>query len=181
MCAALRTTPATLLGDYSSLSFSAGQLGHVQERQAVEDRQMVLTNQFYTPVYRDWLLGRWMMLVRDFPEIEIEDLDALLYPTVKLRRYQILDKSRLVYPILKAWDQGIMTYAEVRAELGFSGADLDEVMEEWKENRASLGLPTVPSAGQDEIGGKTESADGESDGKSDDDDKDDKDDDDGAD
>ena len=31
-----------------------------------------------------------------------------------------------------------MTYDEVRAELGFSGADLDEVMEAWKENRAAL-------------------------------------------
>ena len=50
VCAALRTTPATLLGDYAALSFSAGQLGVIQERQSFRDRQMILSHQFYGPV-----------------------------------------------------------------------------------------------------------------------------------
>ena len=32
VCAALRTSPATLLGDYKALSFSGGQLAHLQEK-----------------------------------------------------------------------------------------------------------------------------------------------------
>ena len=60
VCAALRTSPATLLGDYKALSFSGGQLAHLQERQAIEDRQMMLANQFYAPIFKDWLgAGGW--------------------------------------------------------------------------------------------------------------------------
>ena len=145
VCAALRTTPATLLGDYTSLSFSAGQLGHLQERQAIEDRQMILCGQFYGPVFRDFLMARWQRLMGEFSELMPDDLEALLYPTVRLRRYQILDKGRLVKPMLDAWERGLMTYPELRAELGFSGADADEVIEEWKENRKALGLPETPA------------------------------------
>ena len=87
VCAALRTTPATLLGDYKSLSFSAGQLGHLQESQAIADRQMMLASQFYAPIYRDWFMARWVDFVGMFP-VEPADLDALVYPEFRLKRYQ---------------------------------------------------------------------------------------------
>ena len=69
VCAALRASPATLLGDYKGVSFSGGQLAHVQERQAIEDRQMMLADQFYAPIYKDWFLEptRWMKFVSMFP------------------------------------------------------------------------------------------------------------------
>ena len=47
VCGALRVTPATLLGDYKSVSYSGGQLGHMQERQGIEDYQSMLIDQFY--------------------------------------------------------------------------------------------------------------------------------------
>ena len=146
VCAALRTSPATLLGDYKSLSFSAGQLAHLQERQAIEDRQMVLSDQFYSPVYKDWFTARWMDLVAMFPEADPADMEALLYPSIVLRKYQVLDKGRLVKPILEAWEAGAMTYPEMRAELGYTGANVDEVIAEWKENRRALGMPETPAA-----------------------------------
>ena len=148
VCAALRTTPATLLGDYSSLSFSAGQLGHLQERQAIEDRQMILRGQFYEPCYRDFLMARWVPLVAKFSEIDpMEDLDALLYPAIKLRKYQILDKARLVKSLKEAWEAGLLTWAEVREELGFIADSPDETIGEWKEDRRRLGLPESPTQG----------------------------------
>ena len=181
---ALRATPATLYGDYKSLSFSGGQLAHMQERQAIEDRQMILCNQFFTPIFADWLRGRWMNVVREFPEIEpMEDFDTLLYPTIVLRKYAILDKGRLVKPIMEAFSQGLMDYSECRAELGYSGVDGEQTIEQWKEDRKALGLPESPTQAN---GGKVP---GESDDDDDDDDdsdeegdgKDSKDDDDGAD
>ena len=146
VCAALRTTPATLLGDYSSLSFSAGQLGHMQERQAVEDMQMVLVNQLYEPLYEDFVRARWVALVAEFPAIDpTEDFEALWYPSIRLKKYQILDKGRLVVGLLKAWEAGMYTYAEVREELGASGENADEVIAQWKKDRAALGLPESPT------------------------------------
>ena len=145
--AALRTSPATLLGDYKGLSFSAGQLAHLQERQAIEDRQMMLAHQYYGPIYRDFLMSRWVKIVSLFPELKPADLDALLYPSVLLKKYQILDKAKMTKPILDAWGAGMLTYAEARQELGFVGADVDATIAEWKENRRALGLPEKPSEG----------------------------------
>ena len=93
VCAALRTSPATLLGDYKALSFSGGQLAHMQERQAIEDRQMMLANQFYAPIFKDWLTSRWLQFVSLFPALMPADLEALMYPQFRLRKYQVLDKS----------------------------------------------------------------------------------------
>ena len=68
-------------------------------------------------------------------------MDALLYPSIVLRKYQVLDKGKLVKPILEAWAAGAMTYAEMRAELGYTGANVDEVISEWKADRKALGMP----------------------------------------
>ena len=67
VASALRVSPATLFGNYKAISFSAGQLAALIERQTIEDRQMVLAQQFYAPIYKDWLSARWMRLVGMFP------------------------------------------------------------------------------------------------------------------
>ena len=174
VCGALRVTPATLLGDYKAISFSGGQLGHMQERQGIEDYQMLMVNQFYGPIFYRFLADRWVRYMMEFPELHPADMKALIYPTIMLRRYQVLEKGKLIKPVLEAWEAGIMTYSEVRAELGFLGANIDEVMEEWKENRRAMGLPDVPSAGGSGMMGKKEGA---GDGDSDDDEEDEEDDD----
>ena len=147
VCSALRVTPATLLGDYKGISFSAGQLAHQQERQGIEDLQMILTQQLYQPVFAAFLNARWVKMNAEFSELTPDDLPALLYPSVMLRRYAILDKAKTVGPILEAWNAGMMTFPEVRAELGMSGADVQSLIEEWKANRKSLGLSETPAAG----------------------------------
>ena len=174
VCAALRTSPATLLGDYKAISFSGGQLAHIHERQAIEDRQMMLANQFYAPVYKDWLSARWLAFVMMFPAVDPADMDALLYPQFRLRKYQILDKAKMVKPIMDAWGAGLITYAEARQELGFVGVDVDTTIAEWKEDRKKLGLPETPSEG----GGMAEPPGSDKDEPDDDDDDDDKKDDD---
>ena len=139
VCAALRTSPATLLGDYKALSFSGGQLAHLQERQAIEDRQMMLAMQFYARCTRIGS-GRWLEFVAMFPAVQPADLDALLYPQFRLRRYQILDKAKATKPVLEAFAAGLLTYAECRAELGFFGVDVDATIQEWREDREKLGI-----------------------------------------
>ena len=170
VCAALRTSPATLLGDYKAMSFSGGQLAHLQERQAIEDRQMMLANQFYTPVYKDWLSARWLEFVAMFPAVVPADMDALLYPQFRLRKYQVLDKAKMVKPIMEAWQAALITYPEARQELGFIGVDVDTTIEEWKEDRRKLGLPETPDSGS--MGGPPPGAKDE-DGDDDDSDEDD--------
>ena len=64
VCAGLRVTAATLLGDYAALSFSGGQLSHQQERQGIEDHQALLTDQFYPHVFTEFLMARWLGLRR---------------------------------------------------------------------------------------------------------------------
>ena len=144
VCAALRTTPATLLGDYRALSFSAGQLGHLQERQAVEDRQMILSMQFYGPIYKDWLSSRWFSLVRMFGELMPADMESLLYPSFRLRKYAILDRSKVINMIKDSYNMGLMTWSEARDELGLVSENADEIAEEWKADRERFGLPETP-------------------------------------
>ena len=147
VCAALRTTPATLLGDYAALSFSAGQLGVIQERQSIRDRQMILSHQFYGPVFRDFLMSRWVRLMGEHSEVTPDDLESLLYPVVRLKPYEILDKAKIIKGVLEGFAAGAMTYAEMRGELALSTDDIDEVISEWKADRAKLGLPETPAQG----------------------------------
>ena len=76
--------------------FRAGQLSHQQERQGIADEQQVLTEQFYPPVYRNFMLARWQRWSSDHSELQASDMDLLRYPRFILRTYQVLDKGRLV-------------------------------------------------------------------------------------
>ena len=118
VCAALRTTPATLLGDYKALSFSAGQLGHLQESEAIKDRQMMLSQMYYAPVFKDWLVEHWISFMGMFPAVGPEDFEALVYPEFKLKGYRVMDPSKMTKPVLEQWEAGAITYAELRQELG---------------------------------------------------------------
>lgn len=146
IASAFRVSPVTLYGDYSGVSFSAGQMALMQEQKMVEDRQMILANQYYTPLYRDWIAGRWMAIVRMFPGAinPGEDQDSLWFPTFRLQPYQILEKSKVAKPMLEVWNAGGMTFEEFRNELGYLTTDPAEVIAEWKKTRALLGLPESP-------------------------------------
>ena len=170
VCGALRVTPATLIGDYGKFNFSSGQLAHQQERQGIEDEQQVLTDQYYPPVFSDFLVGRWQRYSVEFTQLKADDMPLLRWPDFVLRKYQVLDKGRLVGPILKAYEAGVLTYAELRAELGYAGKNPDEVIAEWKENRRAQGLPEVPTTGG---GGKVDDAPDDPPDKKDDDEDDD--------
>ena len=170
VASALRVSPATLFGNYKAISFSAGQLAALIERQNIKDRQMILSTQFYAPIYRDWLTARWMNVVSMFPEVMPADLDALQYPTIGLREYQVLDPARLVTPLMTAWEKGLMTYAEVRSMLGYSGANVDDVIEQWKEDRRRLGLPETPDVAS--MGGEPPGAEKDDDESDEDEDED---------
>jgi len=148
VCGALRVTPSTLFGDYTQFSFSSGQLAHQQERQGIEDEQQVLTDQFYPVIFRDFLLARWVGYIGEFPGLMPDDLKLLgAARRFVLRKYQVIDKGRLIGPILKSFEAGVLTYDEVRAELGYAGANADEVIEQWKADRRALGLPESPTTG----------------------------------
>ena len=147
VCAALRTTPATLLGDYKSLSFSAGQLGHLQESQAIADRQMMLGSQFFAPIFKDWLTTGWMDFLVMFREVKPADFDSLIYPEFVLKGYKVIDPSKMTKSVLDAFAAGLLTYSESRRELGHLGIDSDSVISEWREDRKKLGLPDSPMEG----------------------------------
>ena len=91
--------------------------------------------------------GAHLDFISMFPEIEpAKDLDALMYPQFRLKRYQVLELSKMIKPLLEAWQAGMLTYAEMRQHLGFIGADVDGTIAEWKEDRKRLGLPETPDS-----------------------------------
>ena len=150
VCANMRVSPATLLGDYKAVSFSGGQLAVMQEQEMIKETQALLGEQYYAPIYRDWLNDpvRFLDFISMFPEIDpAKDLDALMYPQFRLKRYQVLELSKTIKPLLEGWNAGAFTYAELRQHLGFIGADVDGTIAEWKEDRKRLGLPETPSEG----------------------------------
>ena len=145
VCTALRVSPATLLGDYGGLNFSAGQLAHVQERQSIDDLQGALKSQFYRPVFGDFLIARWLRMMGEFDALRPDDLRLLRYPTFHLRKYQVVDKQRLIAPLLKAWEKGAMTLEQLQDEMGWDEGELEDFVEQWKKERKLLGLPESPS------------------------------------
>ena len=174
VCANLRVSPATLLGDYKAMSFSGGQLGVLQEQEMIKGAQAILGEQYYAPIYKDWFLSptQWMEFVSMFPEIDpVKDMDALMYPQFRLKRYQVLELSKMIKPLLEAWQAGMLTYAEMRQHLGFIGADVDGTIAEWKEDRKKLGLAETPDSGS--MGAPPGAEKDDDDDKSDDEDEDD--------
>ena len=175
VCSSLRISPATLLGDYGGVSFSAVQGLNLQDREAVLDMQYVLAKQFYEPIYRDRFNRSMVTLQGMFPELETEDFDLLRFPEIVARSYMIVDKQRLIRPLLEQFEAGMVTYAELRDELGYLASDPDAVIEQWKEDRRKLGLPEhptrpgAPNAG----GGSSEPPDDDDDRDGDDDSDDD--------
>ena len=145
VCSSLRISPSTLLGDYGRLSFSSVQGTNLQDREAVLDLQYIMEQQFYSPIFRDRFNNRMVMLQSDFPELEPEDYDLLRHPEIVARSYMILDKQRLIRPLIEQWESGMITYAELRDELGFLASDPEAVIEQWKEDRRMLGLPDHPT------------------------------------
>ena len=108
----------------------------------------MLTDQYYPVVFSDFLVARWQRYSVEFTQLKADDMPLLRWPTeFRLRKYQVLDKGRLVRPVLEAYEAGVMTYAELRDELGYGGHNPDEVIAEWKENRRAQGLPEVPATG----------------------------------
>ena len=179
VCANLRVSPATFLGDYKAVSYSGGQLGVLQEQEMVKEAQAILGQQYYSPVYRDWFNARRMDFVSMFPQVDLaKDIDALFFPEFRLKRYQILDLSKQIKPFLEAWHAGMLTYPEMRQQLGFIGADVDGTIAEWQENRKMLGLPETPESGSmggsdARAPGEDDDADSDEDGEVEDDDADD--------
>ena len=104
----------------------------MQERQAIEDRQMILSMQFYTPVYSGFFLDRWLPMLSMFSQLTPDDFKLLGWPAFVLRNYPIVDKSKLIKPILELWEKGGITYPELRRELGWTGVDVEATIEEWK-------------------------------------------------
>ena len=71
-------------------------------------------------------MTRWLEFVSMFPELTPQDLAALLYPQFRMKRYAIHDKSKLVALIKETWSTGLMTWSEVRDELGLLSVNPDE-------------------------------------------------------
>ena len=79
----------------------------------------MLANQFYAPIYKDWFSAKMLTFAMMFPEVDpAKDFDALLFPQFRMRRYQVLDKSKQAKPVLESWAAGLITYSEARQELG---------------------------------------------------------------
>ena len=114
-----------------------------------------------------------MDFISMFPEIDpAKDLDALMYPQFRLKRYQVLELSKMIKPLLEAWQAGMLTYAEMRQHLGFIGADVDGTISEWKEDRKRLGLPETPDSASMSDGQPPDGDDGDGDDEKDGDDDD---------
>ena len=83
---------------------------------------------------------------------------------MKLKAYEILEKSKIIKGVLEAFAAGAMTYAEMRGELALSTDDVDGVIDEWREDRVKLGLPETPQEGNGgPPGGKDEDDDDDDD------------------
>ena len=139
ICSGLGVTKMTLLGDYSAVSFSAGQMGMSGERSAIDLLQDFLTEQLYKKIYKKWLEQEYRDLILKF-NIREEDRKVLFNPTIILKPYPILEINRIAPGLIPLFNMGIITLAELRNKLGFSTSDLDSVIEQSVNDRKRLGV-----------------------------------------
>ena len=146
ICAGLRVSPMSLLGDYSAVSFSAGQLAMVQERNTVGMLQSSLTENLYGPIYRSWFLRMWPEVLSRFPgAVSRSDQRMLSQPKIRLRKYPVLEKHRQVAGLLALFEAGGMTLEELRDELGLATGDMEGMIEQALSDRERISPPAPPA------------------------------------
>ena len=59
-----------------------------------------------------------MKMAQMFSELLPTDMQTLLYPKHRMREYQVIEKSKLIPPLMMAWEKGLYTYLEVRGRTG---------------------------------------------------------------
>ena len=150
ICGGLRVSLATLLGDYQGQNFSSSQQGTLQEKETVEDLQLVLTEGLYGRVYTRFFLARWNGMLMRFPRLRPEDRVLLAWPELRLRQYVVLEKHRVIPAVLKAFLRGLYTWAEARDLLGESAADRESFFAEWKADMDALGIEPGQDDGEGE-------------------------------
>ena len=145
ICSALRVSPMSLLGDYMGVSFSAGQLAMIQERNTISVLQKFLTRQLHTPIYRKWLTEIWPEVLKRFPnELETDDIEIVRRPTIRLKMYEVLEKHKQAQGYLIMFQNGLITAAEFRDSLGLPTGDMEGILEQAIADRERLGV--MPSA-----------------------------------
>ena len=95
-CAALRASRAALLGHYAGMNFSSSQQGTLNERQTVRDLQLMLTDNFYGPVYGRFVEDRWYSWLEAEPRLMPEDKPLLYQASHSLRELTVLEKHRTI-------------------------------------------------------------------------------------
>ena len=123
------------------VSFSAGQLAMIQERNTIATLQKFLTRQLHTPIYHKWLISLWPEILKRFPnEVEPDDLSILKMPVIRLKMYEVLEKHKQVAGMTDLFRTGLITAAEVRDHLGMPTGDMEGIMEQALADRQRLGI-----------------------------------------
>ena len=149
ICSALGASPMSLTGNYAGVSFSAGQLALIQERSTVEDLQGIVRRQIVRRVYGDFLEDRWLDLLVRFPRVTPADWRVFARPRHTMRRMPVLEKSKVIPAVLKAFESGLIRFAEARAEAGYSTDDTEAVIAAWRRERDMIGpTSTAPGGGE---------------------------------
>ena len=140
ICGGIGVSLSTLLGDYKGQNFSSSQQGTLQEKEKVKRLQRFMVRVYYDKVFDRFFMRRQMMLLDMFPLVRPEDLPVLRNPVLKLPQYVALEKHRMIPSVAAAFREGLLTYAEARAELGQTTADLDSIIAQVKEDHADLNV-----------------------------------------
>lgn len=140
ICKGLGVSLMALTGDLKGISFSSGQIGRIGDAATAYDLQGIVRRQLIRPVYRLWLMTVWITLLNKFPMVRPDDLMLFEHARHSLPRYPVLEKGKLLAGVGKAFQDGILDYAEARAEAGQSTDDIEAVIAGWKDQRAAMGL-----------------------------------------
>ena len=151
ICGALRTSPMTLLGDYRGVSYSAGQLERQEARETAADMQDMIDRGVHGRAYHDYYYRAWPRILMEYPEVEPSDRDIFRYPEHVYPRLSVVELSKVIPSVVKAFEAGLLDLVASRRELGQVTPDVEDTIAEWLEQREAMREGQAePPAGDEE-------------------------------
>ena len=138
ICGSLRTSPMTLLGDYRGVSYSAGQLERQEARETAGDMQDMIDRGVHGRAYHDFYFRTWPRFIMEFPEVEPTDRDTFKYPEHVYPRLTVVELSKVIPSVVKAFEAGLLDLVAARREIGQVTPDAEDMIAEWLEQREAM-------------------------------------------
>lgn len=139
IAAGIRLSYPTLSNDYAELSFSAGRMSQLEEREEWKALQTFTSLRFHNPIYNAWL--EMSLMSGAIEGATIADYEQLKRPTFHGRRWTWVDPQKEVSAATDEINSGLTSWSRKVTEMGY---DADELLAEIQMDQKKLAKLPIP-------------------------------------